>query len=295
MDVRRCRVASGRRRSAMAGRKLKRLFSFGRLDRDGRASGPVVVQKLVINAGRAAGVRSAHGRRWRIREAGRRAYGRRAFLGVSAVGLSSLVWGRPAWHALSGVTTPAHERAARGDRALGRLAHLHRCLEHAALRPGDLEAERSTASSAKPQSYDIDALRSLPRAEQVSTFHCVTGWSVRTSTGPASGFGDLLAAGASRSRRRACSSFVSAERPYVDTLTRRAGRPCRRDARIRDGRQAAGRGARRAGAGRYPRDVRLQERQMGRADRAPSRRASPGTGSSAATTPTPGLVGSNGL
>src|SRR4051812_50199826 len=35
-----------------------------------------------------------------------RAYGRRAFLGVSAVGLSSLLWGRPVWQALSGVAQP---------------------------------------------------------------------------------------------------------------------------------------------------------------------------------------------
>ncbi len=37
---------------------------------------------------------------------GTRTYGRRAFLGVSAVGLSSLIWGRPAWQALSGVAAP---------------------------------------------------------------------------------------------------------------------------------------------------------------------------------------------
>ena len=31
----------------------------------------------------------------------------------------------------------------------------------------------------KPLSLSYDELRSLPRAEQVSTFHCVTGWTVK--------------------------------------------------------------------------------------------------------------------
>ena len=83
-------------------------------------------------------------------------------------------------------------------------------------------------------------------------------------------------------------TFTSAEKPYVDTLDARPGEPARRDARLRDGRQAALAPARRAGAGRDPRHVRLQGRQVGRADHARRRRASPATGSSAATTPTPG-------
>src|SRR5437588_9418839 len=35
-----------------------------------------------------------------------RAYGRRGFLAVTAVGLSSLLWGEPAWRALSGLRQP---------------------------------------------------------------------------------------------------------------------------------------------------------------------------------------------
>ena len=70
----------------------------------------------------------------------------------------------------------------------------------------------------KPQSYDIDALRSLPRAEQVSTFHCVTGWSVQNVHWAGVRFGDLLGAAQPLPSARVLS-FVSAERPYVDTLT----------------------------------------------------------------------------
>ena len=43
--------------------------------------------------------------------------------------------------------------------------------------------------------------------------------------------------------------FVSAEKPYVDYLTLAAGRPARRDARLRDGREAAPARARRAACG----------------------------------------------
>ena len=66
------------------------------------------------------------------------------------------------------------------------------------------------------------------------------------------------------------------------------GRASRRDARLRDGRQAAPPRARRARARRDPGDVRLQERQVGRADRRSSRSRARATGSSAATTSTPG-------
>ena len=38
----------------------------------------------------------------------------------------------------------------------------------------------------RPTTLTLADLRSLPRAEQVSDFHCVTGWSVSTFAGPAS-------------------------------------------------------------------------------------------------------------
>jgi DMSO/TMAO reductase YedYZ molybdopterin-dependent catalytic subunit len=70
----------------------------------------------------------------------------------------------------------------------------------------------------RPLSLSYAELRALPRAEQVSTFHCVTGWTVhgvrwggvrlRDVLGPA---GPKPHAGALR--------FVSAERPYDDYLS----------------------------------------------------------------------------
>jgi DMSO/TMAO reductase YedYZ molybdopterin-dependent catalytic subunit len=69
----------------------------------------------------------------------------------------------------------------------------------------------------RPTVLTYHDLRALPRAEQVSTFHCVTGWVVRNVHWAGVRFHDLLdsagllpAAGALR--------FVSAEKPYDDYL-----------------------------------------------------------------------------
>lgn len=69
-----------------------------------------------------------------------------------------------------------------------------------------------------PASFSLADLRSLPRAEQVSDFHCVTGWSVRDVRWAGVRISDLLdrvgAAGSAGAIR-----FVSAEEPYEDSLT----------------------------------------------------------------------------
>src|SRR5205823_11458415 len=54
--------------------------------------------------------------------------------------------------------------------------------------------------------------------EQVSDFHCVTGWTVRHVHWGGVRFRDLLAQARPLDGARVLS-FVSAERPYVDTLT----------------------------------------------------------------------------
>ena len=99
--------------------------------------------------------------------------------------------------------------------------------------------------------------------------------------------------GAATSTGAVCASPTCSQRPAphpdADVLTLHLGRealrrhadarpgaPARRDARLRDGRQAAAAPARRAGAGRDPGHVRLQERQVGRADHASAPDAEPG-------------------
>src|SRR5207253_2698952 len=72
----------------------------------------------------------------------------------------------------------------------------------------------------QPQSLTHDELRRLPRAEQVTTFHCVTGWSVKNVHWAGVRFRDLLAPARPHANGTVLT-FVSAEKPYVDTLTLR--------------------------------------------------------------------------
>ena len=58
----------------------------------------------------------------------------------------------------------------------------------------------------------------MPKAKQVIHFHCVTGWIVDDVRWTGVRIHDLLAA-AGPLPPAAALAFVSAERPYVDSLT----------------------------------------------------------------------------
>jgi len=145
-----------------------------------------------------------------------RLYGRRAFLGVTAVGLSSLVWGRSAWRAFSGATQPFVDALPSGLIPSG-----WRIYTVAASMPRfDPATWRLTIDGLveRPQLLDYEQLRALPAAEQISTFHCVTGWTVSNVHWRGVRFADLLTAAAPHTDARVLT-FTSAEKPYVDTLT----------------------------------------------------------------------------
>jgi DMSO/TMAO reductase YedYZ molybdopterin-dependent catalytic subunit len=144
-----------------------------------------------------------------------RLYGRRAFLGVTAVGLSSLVWGRTAWSTFSGAAQPFADVLPPG------LVSGWRIYTVAATMPRfDPATWRLQINGLvdTPQSVSYDELRALPSAEQVSTFHCVTGWTVSNVHWRGVRFRDLLAAARPRPEAQVLT-FTSAEKPYVDTLT----------------------------------------------------------------------------
>jgi DMSO/TMAO reductase YedYZ molybdopterin-dependent catalytic subunit len=69
-----------------------------------------------------------------------------------------------------------------------------------------------------PTSYTLADLKAMPRADQVSDFHCVTGWSVSNVRWAGVRIADLLEAAGAKSSVAALN-FVSAERPYEDSLT----------------------------------------------------------------------------
>ena len=70
----------------------------------------------------------------------------------------------------------------------------------------------------EPRSFTYAQLRSLPRSEQVSTFHCVTGWSVEDVHWAGVRMSHVLELVRPREAARVLT-FESAEKPYVDTLT----------------------------------------------------------------------------
>ena len=103
-------------------------------------------------------------------------YGRRGFLLLVAGGLTSLVWAGPVSRLLSPLT-------AAGSQALGNLLPVGgwRIYTITGTMPVfDPATWRLDIGGLvkRPQSLSYADLKRLPKAEQVSTFHCVTGWSV---------------------------------------------------------------------------------------------------------------------
>jgi hypothetical protein len=70
----------------------------------------------------------------------------------------------------------------------------------------------------RPLSLSLADLRALPRADQVSDFHCVTGWSVDDVAWGGVRFKDVLAEAGARPGARSLR-FISDEVPYTDTLS----------------------------------------------------------------------------
>ena len=145
-----------------------------------------------------------------------RRYGRRVFLTTVAGGVSSLLWGPAVWSRISGVVSPVAGALVPilptgGWRIYTVSGHMPSFDPRAwTLKVAGL-VER-------PLALGYRELRALPRVEQVSTFHCVTGWTVHHVHWAGVRLADLL----ERVRPRAGAHalrFVSAEQPYVDYLT----------------------------------------------------------------------------
>jgi len=141
--------------------------------------------------------------------------GRAAFLGVTAVGLSSLLWGRSAWEAASGLM-PSGVGAVLPQPTSGwRIYTVAPTMPR--IDPATYRL-RVDGLVQRPVSLSLADLRALPVAEQVSDFHCVTGWSVDGVRWTGVRLHDVLA-GAGPLPSAGALAFVSSERPYVDSLT----------------------------------------------------------------------------
>ena len=140
--------------------------------------------------------------------------GRAAFLGVTAAGLSSLVWG-VAWGAASGFLPDSVGDVLPQPTSGWRIYTVAATMPR--YDPGTYRL-RVEGLVQRPLSLALTDLQALPVAEQVSDFQCVTGWTVDDVRWTGVRIRDVVAP-ASPLPSGAALSFVSAERPYVDSLT----------------------------------------------------------------------------
>ena len=143
-------------------------------------------------------------------------YGRATFLGLLGGGLSALWWAGGANRVLAPLSSQFSQLA--GDLLpVGgwRIYTISGSMPIFDPRSWRLEIGGLVR---RPVSLDYHGLRRLPRAEQVTDFHCVTGWSVPHVHWGGVRFRDLLALAGPLPQAKAIR-FVSAEEPYVDSLT----------------------------------------------------------------------------
>jgi DMSO/TMAO reductase YedYZ molybdopterin-dependent catalytic subunit len=151
-----------------------------------------------------------------VKDDGARPYGRRAFLGLLAGGVSSLFWAGPAARALAPVTSGFSQ-------ALGNLLPVGGWRIYTISGSMPIFDEGSyrleiTGLVRNPVQLTYAQLRALPQAHQVSNFHCVTGWSVDNVRWGGVRFRDLLALAEPLPSAKAIR-FVSLEQPYNDSLS----------------------------------------------------------------------------
>jgi DMSO/TMAO reductase YedYZ molybdopterin-dependent catalytic subunit len=146
-----------------------------------------------------------------------RRLGRAGFLGIVGAGVATLFYGKAISRATSHVTNPLADAT-----GLARLVPSSgwRIYTVADSMPSFDPATwrlRIDGLVRRPMEISYDELLTLPKAEQVSTFHCVTGWTVSNVHWGGVRFRDLLARAQVLPAARALR-FVSAEEPYDDYL-----------------------------------------------------------------------------
>ena len=148
---------------------------------------------------------------------GARRLGRAGFLGVVGAGVATLFYGKQISSVTSAVTKPFAD-------ATG----LSRIVPSGGWRIYTVAATMPTFDAAtwrlridglvrRPVEISYPELLALPKAEQTSTFHCVTGWTVNGVRWGGVRFHDLLAAAQPLPQAHA-AHFISAEIPYDDYL-----------------------------------------------------------------------------
>ena len=145
-----------------------------------------------------------------------RKFGRGVFLVTVAGGISSLAWGKAAWSKVSGVVSPIAGTIAPILPTQG--WRIYTVSDHMPTFDPQTWRLRVGGLVKRPVSLSYEQVRALPRAEQVSTFHCVTGWTVPNVHWAGVRLDHLFDLVRPLPQAGALQ-FVSAEDPYVDYLT----------------------------------------------------------------------------
>ena len=148
---------------------------------------------------------------------GARRLGRAGFIGVVGAGVATLFYGKAISRVTSKVTNPVSDAT-----GLTRLVPSGgwRIYTVADTMPRFDPATwklRIDGLVERPVEIDHAQLLALPKVNQVSTFHCVTGWIVKDVHWGGVRFHDLLSL-AKPLPQAGALHFVSAERPYDDYL-----------------------------------------------------------------------------
>ena len=139
-----------------------------------------------------------------------RPYGRRAFLGILAAGAVALVAGEPIRQVVESLVP--------FDGISGGGWRIYNVSTPMPVFDPERWRLRIDGLVEEPRSLTYGDLLSLPQAEQVSDFHCVTGWTVEDVRWRGVRFADLLPLVGPLPRAGALV-FHSAEKPYLDSLT----------------------------------------------------------------------------
>ena len=146
-----------------------------------------------------------------------RRYGRRLFLATVLGGVSSLYWGKAAWDHVAGVVSPVASAVVPGVLPSGGW-RIYTISGHMPVFDPATWRLKIGGLVEQPLSLSYDELRALPRVHQVSTFHCVTGWTVDNVHWGGVRLKDVLDHARPQASGHALR-FVSMEVPYVDYLT----------------------------------------------------------------------------
>jgi DMSO/TMAO reductase YedYZ molybdopterin-dependent catalytic subunit len=141
--------------------------------------------------------------------------GRGVFLAAVAGGLASLVWGKRVWSPISSAISPVESLVPLVPSKGWRIYTVADSMP-----TFDESTWQLTVGGLvqRPLTLRYRELLALPKTEQVSTFHCVTGWTVNGVRWGGVRIADLLAKAAPHEQAHALR-FVSAEQPYDDYLT----------------------------------------------------------------------------